>query len=63
MASFVTLTTASGTKDKIWVNAELITSIRPGEGCTVIYYEKDHFLAVDEPIERILLQLRSGSLP
>jgi hypothetical protein len=62
MASFVALTTASGTNDKIWVNADLITSIRPGERCTVIHFDKDHFLAVDEPIDRILLQLSTSPL-
>ena len=38
-------------------NAELITSVRPGEGCTVVHFDKDHCLAVNEPMDRVVLQI------
>jgi hypothetical protein len=62
MALFVALATASGTHEKIWVNAELITSIRPGEGCTMIHFDKEHCVAVDDPIDRVILQLSTNPI-
>ena len=57
MALFVKFETAGQASSKIWVNAELITSVRLGEGCTMIHFDKDHCLAVNEPIDRVMLQI------
>jgi hypothetical protein len=62
MARFVTFEMAGGANNKIWVNAELITSVRPGEGCTIIHFDKDHYLAVNEPMDRAMLQISTGPI-
>ena len=62
MALFVTFEIAGGTSNKIWVNAELITSVRPGEGCTIIHFDKDHCLPVNEPMDRVMLQITTGPI-
>jgi hypothetical protein len=62
MALFVTLETAGGTHEKIWVNAERITCIRPGQGCTMIHFDKDNIIAVVEPMDRVMLQLSTGPI-
>jgi hypothetical protein len=62
MARFVTFEMAGGANNKIWVNAELITSVRPAEGCTMIHFEKDHSLAVSDPMDRVMLQITTNSI-
>ena len=62
MARFVTFQTAGQASSKVWVNADLITSVRAGEGCTMIHFDKDHCLAVDEPMERAMLQITTGPI-
>jgi hypothetical protein len=62
MALFVTFEKAGGGSDMIWVNAELITYVQPGEGCTIIHFEKDHCLAVNQPIDRVMLQVTTGPI-
>jgi len=62
MALFVTFEMAGGASNKIWVNAELITSVRPGEGCTMIHFDKDHCLAVNDPMDRVMLQITTGPI-
>jgi hypothetical protein len=57
MALFVVFEIAGTPSNKIWVNAQLITSVRPGAGCTTIHFERDHFIAVNESIERVMLQI------
>jgi hypothetical protein len=53
---------AGGTHAKIWVNAELITSIRSDQGCTMIHFDKDNFLAVSDSIDRVMLQLSTSPI-
>ena len=60
MALFVSFEMVGESINKIWVNAELITSIRPGDGCTLIYFDKDQCIAVNEPMERVMLQINTG---
>jgi hypothetical protein len=62
MALFVALETASVAHDKIWVNSELITYIRPGQGCTMIHFDKDNVLTVSDSIDRVMLQLSTNPL-
>jgi hypothetical protein len=62
MALFVRSEKAVGGNDIIWVNADLITYIQPGEDCTIIHFEKDHGLAVKEPIDRVMLQVTTGPI-
>ena len=62
MALFVTFELAGGANNKIWVNAELITSVRPAEGCTMIHFDKDHSLAVSDPMDRVMLQITTNSI-
>jgi hypothetical protein len=57
MALFVKFEMAGAPNDKIWVNAALITSIRRGDACTIIHFEKDHCLAVNEAMDRVMLQI------
>jgi len=61
MALFVTFAKAGGS-DMIWVNAELITSVQPGQDCTMIHFEKDHCVAVTEPVDRVILQVTTGPI-
>jgi hypothetical protein len=62
MAQFVSFEVVGKTINKMWVNAELITSVRPGNGCTMIHFDKDHSLAVNESIERVMLQINTGTI-
>jgi hypothetical protein len=62
MALFVTFEMATEGHKKIWINAELVTSIRPGDHCTIIHFEKDHSLAVSDPIDRVMLQISTDPL-
>jgi hypothetical protein len=62
MALFVALETPGMTHAKIWVNAELITSIRSDQGCTMIHFDKDNFLAVSDSIDRVMLQLSTSPI-
>ena len=61
MASFVKFEMAGG-GNQTWVNAELITSVRSGEGCTMIHFDKDHCLAVNEAVDRVMLQITTGPI-
>jgi len=62
MALFVSFEVVGEPINRIWVNAELITSIRPGDGCTLIYFDKDQCIAVNEPMERVMLQINTGPI-
>jgi hypothetical protein len=62
MARFVTFQMAGQASNKVWVNADLITSVRPGDGCTMIHFDKDHSLTVNETMERAMLQITTGSI-
>ena len=62
MALFVSFEMVGESINKIWVNAELITSVRPAEGCTMIHFDKDHSLAVSDPMDRVMLQINTGPI-
>jgi hypothetical protein len=62
MALFVSFEILGEPINKIWVNAELITSVRPGDACTIIHFDKDHSLAVNESMERVMLQITTGAI-
>jgi hypothetical protein len=62
MALFVALETAGEPHDKIWINSELIMSIRADQGCTMIHFDKDNVLAVSDSIDRVMLQLSTSPI-
>ena len=62
MALFLSFEMVGEVTNKIWVNVELITSVRPGDGCTIIHFDKDHSLAVNESMERVMLQITTGAI-
>jgi hypothetical protein len=62
MALFLSFEMVGEGINKIWVNAELITSVRAGDGCTIIHFDKDHSVAVNESMERVMLQVTTGAI-
>jgi hypothetical protein len=62
MARFVSLALNDPPNEITWVNADLITSLRPSDGGTMIYFDKDHSLAVNDPVDRVMLQISTGPI-